>query len=48
MLGMADWFATMPAGLLTATSARGQRTDLLTVPPDTSEQAAPAVGPRHP
>jgi len=26
------WFATMPAGLLTATSARGQRTDLLIVP----------------
>jgi Family of unknown function (DUF5994) len=37
------WFATMPAGLLTATSARGQRTDLLTVPPDTSEQAAQAA-----
>jgi len=37
------WFATMPAGLLTATSARGQRTDLLIVPPDTSEQAAQAA-----
>ncbi|HEY1003652.1 MAG TPA: DUF5994 family protein [Streptosporangiaceae bacterium] len=34
------WFATMPAGLLTATCASGQRTDLLTVPPHTSEQAA--------
>ena len=34
------WFATMPAGLLIATCARGQRTDLLTVPPHTSEQAA--------
>jgi hypothetical protein len=31
------WFATMPAGLLIATCARGQRTDLLTVPPHTSE-----------
>ena len=37
------WFATMPAGLLTATSTRGQRTDLLIVPPDTSEQAAQAA-----
>jgi hypothetical protein len=27
------WFATMPAGLLTAISATGQRTDLVTVPP---------------
>jgi len=27
------WFATMPAGLLTATCTSGQRTDLLTVPP---------------
>ena len=34
------WFATMPVGLLTATSTGGQRTDLLTVPPDTSEQDA--------
>jgi uncharacterized protein DUF5994 len=34
------WFASMPAGLLTAISASGQRTDLLTVPPDTSEQDA--------
>lgn len=37
------WFATMPAGLVTTTSARGQRTDLLTVPPDSSEQAATAA-----
>jgi hypothetical protein len=34
------WFAGQPAGLLTATSAGGRRTDLLTVPPDASEQAA--------
>lgn len=26
------WFATMPAGLLTAISASGQRTDLVTIP----------------
>jgi Family of unknown function (DUF5994) len=31
------WFATMPAGLLTATCARGQRTGLLTVPPHTGK-----------
>ena len=37
------WFATMPAGLLTATSTRGQRTDLLTVPSDGSDQAARAA-----
>ncbi len=37
------WFATMPAGLVTTTSARGQRTDLLTVPSDSSEQAATAA-----
>jgi hypothetical protein len=37
------WFATMPAGLLIATSARGQRTDLLTVPSDGSDQAARAA-----
>jgi hypothetical protein len=37
------WFATMPAGLLTAICADGHRTDLLIVPPDTSEQAARAV-----
>jgi len=34
------WFASMPAGLLTAISASGQRTDLVTIPPDTSEQNA--------
>jgi Family of unknown function (DUF5994) len=33
------WYETMPAGLLTAT-ARAGRTDLLTVPPQTSEVAA--------
>jgi len=33
----------MPAGLLIATSARGQRTDLLTVPSDSSDQAARAA-----
>jgi hypothetical protein len=37
------WFATMPAGLLTAIYAGGYRTDLLIVPPDTSEQAAQAA-----
>src|ERR1041385_9255718 len=34
------WFASMPAGLLTAISASGERTDLVTIPPDTSEQIA--------
>jgi hypothetical protein len=34
------WFATMPAGLLTATSRSGDRTDLLIIPSDTSEQDA--------
>jgi hypothetical protein len=37
------WFATMPAGLLTAIYADGHRTDLLIVSPDTSEQAAQAA-----
>ena len=37
------WFATMPAGLLIATSGRGERTDLLIVPPDVSEQDARAA-----
>jgi hypothetical protein len=38
------WFASMPAGLLTAFSASDQRTDLVTIPPNTSEQdAASAV-----
>jgi hypothetical protein len=36
------WFETMPAGLLTAT-ARSGRTDLLTIPPHTSEPAARAA-----
>jgi hypothetical protein len=34
------WFATMPVGLLTAISASDKRTDLLTIPPHTSEQDA--------
>ena len=34
------WFATMPAGLLTALSANGERTDLVTIPAHTGEQAA--------
>jgi len=34
------WFATMPAGLLTAISASDERTDLVTIPPQTSEQDA--------
>jgi hypothetical protein len=54
------WFASMPAGLLTAISASGQRTDLVTIPFDTSEQNAAAAmrqaaragnrehAPRHP
>jgi hypothetical protein len=37
------WFATMPAGLLTAVSASGQRTDLVTIPPHTGEQDARAA-----
>jgi Family of unknown function (DUF5994) len=37
------WFATMPAGLLTAISANGERTDLVTVPPSTREQDAAAA-----
>jgi hypothetical protein len=37
------WFDTMPAGLLTATSADGRRTDLLIVPPHTNEAAARAA-----
>lgn len=36
------WYATMPAGLLTAT-ARAGRTDLLTIPPHTSQPAAQAA-----
>lgn len=37
------WFDTMPAGLLTAIYASGQRTDLVTVPSHTSEQGAAAA-----
>jgi hypothetical protein len=36
------WYETMPAGLFTATAPAG-RTDLLTVPPHTSEPAARAA-----
>jgi hypothetical protein len=39
------WFASMPAGLLTAIFASGQRTDLVTIPPHAREQdAAAAMG----
>ena len=34
------WFATMPAGLLTAITASHERTDLVTIPPHTSERDA--------
>jgi hypothetical protein len=37
------WFASMPAGLLTAISASGERTDLVIIPPDASEQDAVAA-----
>jgi hypothetical protein len=37
------WFDSMPAGLLTAISASGERTDLVTVPPQASEAAAAAA-----
>jgi hypothetical protein len=37
------WFATMPAGLLTTISAGGGRTDLVTIPPHTSERDARAA-----
>jgi hypothetical protein len=37
------WFASMPAGLLTAISASGERTDLVTIPPGTGEQIAVAA-----
>jgi uncharacterized protein DUF5994 len=37
------WFATMPPGLLTAISANGERTDLVTVPPPTGEEQAAAA-----
>jgi Family of unknown function (DUF5994) len=34
------WFASMPAGLLTAIFASGQRADLATIPPHASDQDA--------
>jgi hypothetical protein len=37
------WFASMPAGLLTAISASDRRTDLVTIPSDTSEPDAAAA-----
>jgi Family of unknown function (DUF5994) len=37
------WFASMPAGLLTAIFASGQRTDLVTIPLRAGEQAAAAA-----
>jgi len=37
------WFDSMPDGLLTAISARGQRTDLVTVPARTSQREALAA-----
>jgi hypothetical protein len=37
------WFTSMPAGLLTAISASGERTDLVTIPPGTSERDAAAA-----
>ena len=37
------WFDTMPGGLLTAISARGERTDLVTIPPRSGELAASAA-----
>lgn len=37
------WFDTMPGGLLTAISARGERTDLVTIPPPSGELAASAA-----
>ena len=37
------WFDTMPAGLLTAFSDRGERTDLVTIPLGTSGHAASAA-----
>jgi hypothetical protein len=36
------WFDTMPRGLLTAISASGERTDLVTIPSHTSEHDAQA------
>jgi hypothetical protein len=37
------WFASMPAGLLTAICATGERTDLVTIPPDAGQQVAAAA-----
>jgi hypothetical protein len=37
------WFDTMPAGLLIALSASGERTDLATIPPGASEEGASAA-----
>jgi hypothetical protein len=37
------WFDSMPGGLLTAFSASGERTDLVTIPPQTTEEAAAAA-----
>jgi len=37
------WFDSMPAGLLTAISASGERTDLVTIPAQASEEAASAA-----
>jgi hypothetical protein len=37
------WFDSMPAGLLTAIFASGQRTDLVTIPLRTGEQDAAAA-----
>jgi len=37
------WFDSMPAGLLTAISASGERTDLVTIPPQAGEEAASAA-----
>ena len=37
------WFDSMPAGLLTAISVGGERTDLVTIPPQASEEAASAA-----
>ena len=37
------WFDSMPAGLLTAISASGERTDLVTIPPQTGGEDASAA-----
>jgi hypothetical protein len=37
------WFDSMPGGLLTAIAVGGQRTDLVTIPPGSSERAASAA-----